>query len=58
MILFQNLNDILLFCSPQDKYILRLVTAMEGIFFKEYDVSPSLVADVHQYLYKSTGTLL
>ena len=28
---------------------------MEGVFHEEYGVSPELVADVHQYLYKSTG---
>ena len=28
---------------------------MEDIFHEEYGVSPALVADVHQFLYKSTG---
>ena len=28
---------------------------MEDIFHEEYGVSPALVSDVHQFLYKSTG---
>ena len=28
---------------------------MEEIFVENYEVSPSLVADVHQYIYKSAG---
>ena len=39
----------------QDKYVLKLVGAMEKIFEKQYAVSTALVADYHQYVYKSTG---
>ena len=31
---------------------------MEEIFIERYDVSPSLVADVHQFIYKSAGMFI
>ncbi|XP_064634580.1 deubiquitinating protein VCPIP1-like isoform X2 [Lineus longissimus] len=39
----------------QDRYIQRLCKAMEEVFVERHAVHPSLVADVHQYVYKSTG---
>ena len=41
----------------QDGYILKLVKAMEVVFQDKYEVSPSLVSDVHQYLLKNTGVV-
>ncbi|XP_071853755.1 deubiquitinating protein VCPIP1-like isoform X2 [Apostichopus japonicus] len=41
--------------SLQDKYIQRLASAMEEVFQQEYGVHPSVVADVHHYIYKRTG---
>ncbi|KAK3576161.1 hypothetical protein CHS0354_039827 [Potamilus streckersoni] len=38
-----------------DKYIHQLVSAMEEVFIQQNQVPPSLVADVHQYIYKSSG---
>ena len=34
---------------------MQLVRCMEQQFLQLYQVSPSVVADVHQYCYKSTG---
>ncbi|XP_025080407.1 deubiquitinating protein VCIP135-like isoform X2 [Pomacea canaliculata] len=39
----------------QDRYLQRLVTAMEEVFYNLHGVHPSLVADVHQYSFKSQG---
>lgn len=39
----------------QDRYLQRLVTAMEEVFLENHGVHPSLVADVHQYCFKSQG---
>ena len=44
-------------CIHQDKYVLRLVHAMEEVFFQNHGVSSALVADVHRYLYKAKGRL-
>uniref|UniRef100_A0A8C6SFH7 Deubiquitinating protein VCPIP1 n=1 Tax=Neogobius melanostomus TaxID=47308 RepID=A0A8C6SFH7_9GOBI len=43
--------------SLQDKYLMRLVNAMEevGLMFSQHP--PSLVADVHQYVYRRTGVI-
>jgi len=30
---------------------------MEEVFIQKHDVNPNLVADVHQYIYKSSGTV-
>ncbi|KAL3842550.1 hypothetical protein ACJMK2_020546 [Sinanodonta woodiana] len=38
-----------------DKYIHQLVSAMEVVFVQQNQVPPSLVADVHEYIYKSSG---
>lgn len=43
--------------SLGDPYILRLVSAMEELFFCMYEVHPHLVSDSHHYLYASTGTV-
>ncbi|MEE6463836.1 hypothetical protein FKM82_006072 [Ascaphus truei] len=43
--------------SLQDKYLLRLVAAMEEVFMNKHGVHPSLVADVHQYFYRRTGVI-
>ncbi|XP_074660293.1 deubiquitinating protein VCPIP1-like [Tubulanus polymorphus] len=41
--------------SLQDRYIQKLVRAMEDVFMETHKVHPTLVADVHQYLFKSSG---
>ncbi|KAJ8413371.1 hypothetical protein AAFF_G00093670 [Aldrovandia affinis] len=41
----------------QDKYMMRLVGAMEEIFMEKHGIHPSLVADVHQYVYRRTGVI-
>ncbi|XP_068423851.1 deubiquitinating protein VCPIP1 [Clinocottus analis] len=41
----------------QDKYLLRLVNAMEEVFTERHGIHPSLVADVHQYVYRRTGVI-
>ncbi|KAG8441977.1 hypothetical protein GDO86_010959 [Hymenochirus boettgeri] len=43
--------------SLQDKYLLRLVSAMEEVFMNKHGVHPSLVADVHHYFYRRTGVI-
>ncbi|XP_055739198.1 deubiquitinating protein VCPIP1-like [Salvelinus fontinalis] len=43
--------------SLQDKYVMRLVNAMEEIFMEKHGIHPSLVADVHQYVYRRTGMI-
>nr|KAG5695436.1 hypothetical protein BaRGS_033561 [Batillaria attramentaria] len=39
----------------QDRYLQRLVAAMEEVFVEHHGVHPSLVAEVHQYSFKSQG---
>lgn len=41
----------------QDKYLLRLVHAMEEVFMERHRIHPALVADVHQYVYRRTGVI-
>ncbi|XP_067655119.1 deubiquitinating protein VCPIP1-like isoform X1 [Haliotis asinina] len=41
--------------SLQDRYIQKLVHAMEEVFQEKYGVHPSVVADVHQFMYKQSG---
>ncbi|XP_013409530.1 deubiquitinating protein VCIP135 [Lingula anatina] len=41
-------------CLP-DRYIHRLVSAMDAVFINKYEVHPGLVTDMHQYCYKATG---
>ncbi|XP_034411424.1 deubiquitinating protein VCIP135 [Cyclopterus lumpus] len=43
--------------SLQDKYLMRLVNAMEEVFMERHSIHPSLVADVHQYVYRRTGVI-
>ncbi|XP_067110054.1 deubiquitinating protein VCPIP1 isoform X2 [Osmerus mordax] len=43
--------------SLQDKYVMRLVNAMEEIFMEKHGIHPALVADVHQYVYRRTGVI-
>ncbi|CAL1580650.1 unnamed protein product [Knipowitschia caucasica] len=43
--------------SLQDKYLMRLVHAMEEVFMEKHGIHPSLVADVHQYVYRRTGVI-
>ncbi|KAG8570715.1 hypothetical protein GDO81_011384 [Engystomops pustulosus] len=43
--------------SLQDKYLLRLVAAMEEVFMDKHGIHPSLVADVHHYFYRRTGVI-
>lgn len=43
--------------SLKDKYLMRLVNAMEVIFMEKHGIHPSLVADVHQYVYRRTGVI-
>lgn len=38
-----------------DKYIRTLVSAMEKVYMDKYGVHPQLVADTHQYLYRTLG---
>jgi deubiquitinating protein VCIP135 len=39
----------------QDTYLQKLVACMEQLFYKYHGVTPSLVADVNQYAYRSVG---
>ncbi|XP_029447266.1 deubiquitinating protein VCIP135 isoform X2 [Rhinatrema bivittatum] len=41
----------------QDKYLMRLVAAMEEVFMNKFGIHPSLVADMHQYCYRRTGVI-
>ncbi|KAI5092945.1 deubiquitinating protein VCIP135 [Silurus meridionalis] len=43
--------------SLQEKYLLRLVSAMEEVFIEKHGIHPALVADVHQYFYRRTGVI-
>ncbi|XP_076837367.1 deubiquitinating protein VCPIP1 [Brachyhypopomus gauderio] len=43
--------------SLQEKYLLRLVNAMEDVFMEKHSIHPALVADVHQYIYRRTGVI-
>ncbi|XP_070603972.1 deubiquitinating protein VCPIP1 [Erythrolamprus reginae] len=43
--------------SLHDKYLMRLVAAMEEVFMDKHGIHPSLVADVHQYFYRRTGVI-
>lgn len=38
-------------------YLLRLTAAMDDVFQSKYGVYPTLVADVHHYVYKRTGVV-
>ncbi|XP_056913214.1 deubiquitinating protein VCPIP1 isoform X1 [Takifugu flavidus] len=43
--------------SLQDKYLMRLVNAMEEVFMEKHKIHPALVADVHQYVFRRTGVI-
>lgn len=43
--------------SLQDKYVMRLVHAMEEVFMEKHHIQPALVADVHQYVFRRTGVI-
>lgn len=36
-------------------YLMRLTVAMDEVFQHKHGVHPTLVADVHHYVYKRTG---
>ena len=38
-----------------ERYLLRLVNCMEKLFLEKHRVSPSLVGDVDQYVFKVAG---
>lgn len=40
-----------------EAYLLRLTAAMDEVFQLKYGVHPTLVADVHHYVYKRTGVV-
>lgn len=40
-----------------EAYLLRLTSAMDEVFQLKYGVHPTLVADVHHYVYKRTGVV-
>ncbi|KAG0437708.1 hypothetical protein HPB47_017319 [Ixodes persulcatus] len=40
-----------------ESYILRLTAAMDDVFYDKYGLHPTLVADVHHYVYKRTGVV-
>ena len=46
------------FFVVQESYIQRLVLAMEEVFFEQNKVQAGLVADVHQYIFRSKGVVL
>lgn len=58
---FSSVHEYILLSSMdcvfflQDKYILKLVSAMEKVFESKNQVRTSLVADYHQYVFKNTG---
>lgn len=39
----------------QDKYLQRLIKAMDEMFFKQQNISAMLVTEVHQFVYKPSG---
>ncbi|XP_061549916.1 deubiquitinating protein VCPIP1 [Phycodurus eques] len=43
--------------SLQDKYVMRLVGAMEEVFMEKHGIHPALVADMHQWVYRRTGVI-
>ncbi|XP_060561991.1 deubiquitinating protein VCPIP1-like isoform X2 [Ruditapes philippinarum] len=38
-----------------ERYLRHLVGTMEEVFKERYNVNPNIVADVHQYIYRSAG---
>ena len=43
--------------SLPDSYVQRLVFAMNEVFFKKHEVSPELVADVNQFVFKPSNAV-
>lgn len=43
--------------SLQERYLMRLVHAMEEVFMEKHHIQPALVADVHQYVFRRTGVI-
>eukprot|EP00731_Ephydatia_muelleri_P024945 Em0017g28a len=41
--------------SMGDKYIHKLLTCMETLFYQKHNVAVSVVCDVHQYVFRSAG---
>ena len=41
--------------AMSDVYLSRLIKAMEQAFYQQYDVKPSLVADVEHHIYRKAG---
>lgn len=41
--------------AMSDAYLSRLIEAMEEAFYQNYDVKPSLVADVEHHIYRRAG---
>ena len=41
--------------AMSDAYLTRLIEAMEMAFYQQYDVKPSLVADVEHHIYRKAG---
>ena len=39
----------------QDKYMQRLVKAMDDLFLRKYNIAAHLVTEVHQFVYKPSG---
>lgn len=39
----------------QEKYLQRLVKAMDDLFMKKYSIAAQLVTEVHQFVYKPSG---
>ena len=39
----------------QEKYLQRLVKAMDDLFIKKYSIAAQLVTEVHQFVYKPSG---
>lgn len=38
-----------------ESYVRRLTVAMDEVFYEKYGVHPTVVTDVHHYIYKKTG---
>ncbi|KAI8501465.1 Deubiquitinating protein VCIP135 [Branchiostoma belcheri] len=43
--------------SLPETYIQRLARAMEDVFMEKYQVHPSVVSDMHHYVFKRTGVV-
>ena len=43
--------------SLPESYVQRLVSSMNKIFFEKHEISPELVADVHQFVFKPSDAV-